>query len=106
MRCSNTQRSLYNLALFNEVNTAVQNPNGEAPQKNVLVQLTEAKRWDLIYGFGFEAATGTPNEGQISTASKIQLGLPVNQTYIAEWNHRRKPSGVARRLAPQPVRHG
>ncbi len=76
-----TQRSLYNLALFNEVNTAVQNPAGDAAQKNVLVQLTEAKRWDVTYGFGFEAATGTPKEGQISTASKIQLGLPLNETY-------------------------
>jgi len=55
-----TQRNLYNLALFNEVNTAVQNPTGNAPSKNVLVQLTEAKRWDVTYGFGFEAQTGTP----------------------------------------------
>jgi len=77
----NTQRSLYNLALFSEVNTAVQNPAGDAAQKNVLVQLSEAKRWDVTYGFGFEAATGTPQEGQISAASAIQLGLPPNQTY-------------------------
>jgi outer membrane protein assembly complex protein YaeT len=55
-----TQRNLYNLALFNEVNAAVQNPNGDAPSKNVLVQLTEARRWDVTYGFGFEAQTGTP----------------------------------------------
>jgi outer membrane protein assembly complex protein YaeT len=55
-----TQRNLYNLALFNEVNTAVQNPTGNAPTKNVLVQITEAKRWDVTYGFGFEAQTGTP----------------------------------------------
>jgi outer membrane protein insertion porin family len=55
-----TQRNLYNLALFNEVDTAVQNPTGNAPSKNVLVQLTEAKRWDVTYGFGFEAQTGTP----------------------------------------------
>jgi outer membrane protein assembly factor BamA len=55
-----TQRNLYNLALFNEVNTAIQNPTGNAPSKNVLVQLTEAKRWDVTYGFGFEAQTGTP----------------------------------------------
>ncbi|MDQ2926485.1 MAG: BamA/TamA family outer membrane protein [Acidobacteriota bacterium] len=55
-----TQRNLYNLALFNEVNVAAQNPTGEAPQKNVLVQVTEAKRWDVTYGFGFEAQTGTP----------------------------------------------
>ena len=55
-----TQRNLYNLALFNEVNAAVQNPTGNAPEKNVLVQLTEARRWDVTYGFGFEAQLGTP----------------------------------------------
>ncbi len=55
-----TQRNLYNLALFSEVNAAVQNPTGDALRKNVLVQLTEAKRWDVTYGFGFEAQTGTP----------------------------------------------
>lgn len=56
-----TQRNLYNLALFNEVNAAVQNPTGHALSKNVLVQITEAKRWDVTYGFGFEAQTGTPS---------------------------------------------
>ncbi len=71
-----TQRNLYNLALFNEVVAAVQNPTGDAPEKNILVQLTEAKRWDVTYGFGFEAETGRPNRGKISAASKIQLGLP------------------------------
>jgi outer membrane protein insertion porin family len=55
-----TQRNLYNVALFSEVNAAVQNPSGDAPDKNLLVQLTEAKRWDVTYGFGFEAQTGTP----------------------------------------------
>jgi outer membrane protein insertion porin family len=55
-----TQRRLYDLALFNEVNAAVQNPTGDAELKNVLLQLTEAKRWDVTYGFGFEAQTGTP----------------------------------------------
>ncbi|WP_238398560.1 outer membrane protein assembly factor [Edaphobacter sp. 12200R-103] len=55
-----TQRNLYNLALFNEVVTAVQNPTGEAPKKNVLVQTTEAKRWNVTYGVGLEAETGNP----------------------------------------------
>lgn len=55
-----TQRNLYNLALFSEVNAAVQNPTGEALRKNVLVQVTESKRWDVTYGGGFEAQTGTP----------------------------------------------
>ncbi len=55
-----TQRNLYNLALFNEANVAVQDPSGDAPDKNVLVQLTEAKRWDVTYGFGFEAQIEAP----------------------------------------------
>jgi outer membrane protein assembly factor BamA len=75
-----TQRNLYNIALFNEVITAVQNPAGDAPQKNVLLQLTEAKRWNVTYGFGLEAQTGTPQAGMISEASCIQLKLnPCNQ---------------------------
>jgi len=55
-----TQRNLYELALFNEVNPAVENPNGGDAQKTVLLQLTEARRWALTYGFGFEAQTGNP----------------------------------------------
>ena len=55
-----TQRNLYEYALFNEVNTAVQNPNGAEPYKTVLLQATEARRWALTYGLGFEAQTGTP----------------------------------------------
>ncbi len=62
-----TQRNLYNLALFNEVNAAVQNPTGDAEQKNVVVQIQEAKRWDLTYGFGFEVQTGIPSCGMYCT---------------------------------------
>ena len=74
-----TQRNLYNMALFNEVVTAVQNPTGQAPTKNVLVQLTEAKRWNVTYGFGFEAQTGTPTRGKPSEASCVQLHIPLDQ---------------------------
>ena len=56
-----TQRNLYEFALFNEVDTAVQNPNGGDTRKTVLVQAVEARRWALTYGFGFEAQTGTPH---------------------------------------------
>jgi outer membrane protein insertion porin family len=76
-----TQRGLYNMALFNEVVAAVQNPAGDAPTKNVLVQMTEAKRWNITYGVGMEAQTGTPSRGMISEASCIQLQLnPCNIT--------------------------
>ncbi len=79
-----TQRNLYNLALFNEVNAAVQNPTGDATEKNVLVQITEAKRWDVTYGFGFEAETGTPSRGTISPASAILLGLSPTAQFSQE----------------------
>ncbi len=69
------QRQLYNLTLFNEVNTAVQNPNGKEPQKNVLVQLTEARRWNVTYGFGLQAQTGTPSTNCPGPATLIQLGI-------------------------------
>lgn len=54
------QRNLYEFALFNEVDTAVENPAGNQTRKSVLINLTEARRWALTYGFGFEVQTGTP----------------------------------------------
>ena len=57
-RMVDSQRRLYNLGLFNEVDTAVQNPDGEEPTKNVLFNLQEAKRWTFRYGGGIEFATG------------------------------------------------
>ena len=58
-----TQRNLYDFALFNEVNTAVQNPAGDEKLKTVLLQAVEARRWTLTYGGGFEVQTGTPVNG-------------------------------------------
>ncbi len=57
---ADTQRNLYSFALFNEVNTAIENPTGAAPEKTILLQVAEARRWTLTYGFGFEAQTGQP----------------------------------------------
>ncbi len=68
-----SQRQLYDLTLFNGVNTAVQNPNGEELRKDVLFQFTEAKRWDVTYGVGFQAQTGNP--GSCNVATRIQQGL-------------------------------
>ncbi len=55
-----TQRKLYDFALFNEVDTAVENPTGGEAYKTVLIQAVEAKRWALTYGGGLESQTGTP----------------------------------------------
>jgi outer membrane protein insertion porin family len=69
------QRKLYDLALFNEVNTAIQNPTGDQTYKNVLLNLTEAKRWDVSYGFGFEVQTGAPSQGCLSPEQQNLLGI-------------------------------
>jgi outer membrane protein assembly complex protein YaeT len=55
-----TQRNLYDFALFSEIDTAIENPTGSEAYKNVLLQAVEARRWALTYGFGLEAQTGTP----------------------------------------------
>jgi outer membrane protein assembly complex protein YaeT len=55
-----TQRNLYDFALFNEIDTAIENPSGGEINKTVLLQVAEARRWALTYGFGFEVQTGTP----------------------------------------------
>ena len=58
-----TQRHLYDLGLFNEVDTAIQNPDGTESRKNVLVAVREAKRYTFDYGVGFEFQTGQPSAG-------------------------------------------
>ena len=56
-----SQRRLYNLGIFNEVAVAVQNPQGDAQEKNVLLQVQEAKRYTFSYGGGIEVQTGSVN---------------------------------------------
>src|ERR1019366_4285858 len=57
-RLVDSQRRLYDLGLFNQVDMAVQNPDGQAPSKDVLFNLQEARRWTFRYGGGIEFATG------------------------------------------------
>jgi outer membrane protein assembly complex protein YaeT len=72
---SATQRRLYDLSLFNEVNTAIENPSGESTHKTVLIQTEEARRWTLTYGFGFEAQTGQP---RYNCQGAIAAGVACN----------------------------
>ena len=64
-----TQRRLYDLGIFSEVNVAVQNPEGSMSDKNVLVQVDEAKRYTFTYGFGFEAQTGDTGNTCLTSTS-------------------------------------
>lgn len=96
-----TQAALYDLGVFNEVNMAVQNPDGQAKYKDVLIQLQEAKRWTFNYGFGVEASTGQPDsqsctelaqQGQTSLAcSQGRTGVSPRVTFdVSRINFRGK----------------
>jgi outer membrane protein insertion porin family len=57
-----TQSNLYNLGVFNEVKMAIQNPDGDAKYKDILMQFQEGRRWTFNYGVGVEASTGQPDQ--------------------------------------------
>jgi outer membrane protein insertion porin family len=77
-----TQQRLYDLSIFSQVGTAVQNPNGDEPRKNVLVDVEEAKRYTFNYGVGLEFQTGQPSavgsnqaKGQTGVSPRVSLGI-------------------------------
>jgi outer membrane protein insertion porin family len=77
-----TQTKLYDLGIFNEVDTGVQNPEGTDPQKNVLLQVQEAKRYTFTYGGGIEFSTGLPAgtgnrapAGATGVSPRVELGI-------------------------------
>ena len=49
-----SQRRLYDLGIFARVDAAIQNPDGEEPDKYVVYSLEEAGRYSLNVGFGAE----------------------------------------------------
>jgi outer membrane protein insertion porin family len=77
-----TQTRLYDLGIFSQVDTAVQNPEGDDPRKNVLVQVREAKRYTFTYVAGLEFQTGLPagvNAPQGATGVSPRVGLDVTR---------------------------
>ena len=86
-----TQAALYDLGIFNQVDTAVQNPNGEDPSKNVLVDVREAKRYTFNYGLGLEVQTGQPstsaNVPQGKTGVSPRVSFEVTRLNLRGLNH-------------------
>jgi outer membrane protein insertion porin family len=76
----NTQTRLYNLGIFSQVDAAVQNPQGTDPRKNVLVQVSEAKRYTFTYGGGLEFQTGQPSgasapQGETGVSPRVEFNV-------------------------------
>ncbi len=76
-----SQRRLYDLGLFKQVDTAIQNPEGTESRKNVLVTAREAQRYTFDYGVGFEFQTGQPSAGtnrplgKTGVSPRVSLGI-------------------------------
>jgi len=87
-----TQQRLYDLSIFSQVGTAVQNPNGNEPTKNVLVDVEEAKRYTFNYGIGLEFQTGQPsavgsNQAKGQTGVSPRVSLDVTRLNFRGRNH-------------------
>ena len=86
-----TQASLYDLGIFSQVDTAVQNPNGADPSKNVLVDIHEAKRYTFNYGLGLEVQTGQPdtsaNVPQGKTGASPRVSFEVTRLNFRGLDH-------------------
>ncbi len=78
-----TQRRLYNLGVFNRVQIEPQNPTGTDPNKTVVIDLQEGKRYTVGYGVGFEVQ----QIGASCSSNSKNPGQPScnpNATVIAE----------------------
>ncbi len=71
-----SQAGFYDLGIFNEVEMAVQNPEGRSKYKDVLFQFQEAKRWTFNYGLGIEIQTASAPEVSSSSGGGTQTSNP------------------------------
>ncbi|MGH9377450.1 MAG: POTRA domain-containing protein [Terriglobia bacterium] len=70
-----SQRKLYDLGLFNSVQISPLNPAGVEASKTVLVNVQEADRWTLGYGFGIDVQRlgGNQPAGQFNASPRLSL---------------------------------
>jgi outer membrane protein assembly complex protein YaeT len=71
----NVQRRLYNLGVFDKVDMAIQNPDGDTQNKYVIYHFTEGHRYSLAVGLGAEIAR--------IGGSQTSLDNPAGATGIA-----------------------
>jgi outer membrane protein assembly factor BamA len=72
-----SQRRLYNLGIFNQVQITPQDQPASDTEKTLLVGLEESRRWILGYGGGFEVQKLGSNkpQGQYKESPRLSLSL-------------------------------
>ncbi len=72
-----SQRNLYDLGIFNQVQIGPQDPQSPETQKTLLVKVEEARRWTVGYGGGieFQRLGGNQPQGQFKVSPRLSLDL-------------------------------
>ena len=77
-----SQRRLYDLGVFNQVQIAHQDPDMGGTDRTVLVSVEEAKRWTLGYGFGIDVQRLVNSQPQGQYSASPRLSLEVTRTDV------------------------
>jgi len=72
-----SQRHLYEMGVFNQVQIAEQDQRGADPNKTILVGVEEGRRWTVGYGGGFEVQRlGSSNpQGTFKASPRVSLDV-------------------------------
>jgi len=84
---TNIQKSLYDLGVFANIDTAIENPDGDTDHKNVLYHFEEANRYTFSLGFGAQLAQfGTPNSTSLAAPGGTTGVSPEGSLTVSRLN--------------------
>jgi outer membrane protein insertion porin family len=84
---TNIQKSLYDLGVFANIDTAVENPDGDTDHKYVLYHFDEANRYTMSIGFGAQLAQfGTPNSTTLAAPGGTTGFSPEGSVTVSRLN--------------------
>jgi outer membrane protein insertion porin family len=82
----NMQRRLYDLGVFDKVDMAIQNPNGDIQNKYILYHLTEGHRWYTAIGLGGELARIGGSQTSLNSPSGATGFAPRGSLEVSRLN--------------------
>jgi len=84
---TNIQKSLYDLGVFANVDTAIENPDGDTDHKYVLYHFDEANRYTFSIGFGLQLAQfGVPNSTSLAAPGGTTGVSPEGSVTVSRLN--------------------
>jgi outer membrane protein insertion porin family len=84
---TNIQKSLYDLGVFANIDTAIENPDGDTDHKYVLYHFDEANRYNFSVGFGAQLAQfGIPNSTSLAAPGGTTGVSPEGSVTVSRLN--------------------